>query len=264
MHSKTASNLPRQGARKGEFAYAIAALTDPGCKRSNNEDAVDANLPRGIAVLADGMGAHAAGEIASQWAVKQFLAEVPALQDKASDAAMLTASLRALSQRVNDRIIAHTQQHRELKGMGSTVVVAVPFGHELVIGHLGDSRAYLWRDRVLKRLTSDHKWLDEQIAMGLLTPEQASKSKQTNALTRALGIEEEVDMVVHVEPVQDGDIYLLCTDGLTDMLPDALIARALNHGSGYPAATAQRLIDMANSLGGKDNIGVVMMRAKAV
>jgi protein phosphatase len=211
-------------------------------------------------VLADGMGAHAAGEIASQWAVEQFLAEVPILVAQATEPAALSVSLRALAQRVNDRILAHTQRHPECKGMGSTVVVAAPLGRDLVIGHLGDSRAYLLRDKMLKRLTSDHKWLDEQIAMGLLTPEQASKSRQTNALTRALGIEEEVDMVVHVEPVRERDVFLLCSDGLTDMLPDAAIERVLNTGSGYPAAMAQQLIDLANQMGGKDNIGVVLMK----
>lgn len=239
----------------------MAALTDKGRKRSNNEDAVDVDMARGLAVLADGMGAHAAGEVASEWAVKYFIGEVPRLMAQAADAAGLSAALRALAQRINDRIVEYTQQHPDTQGMGSTVVVAAPLGGDMVIGHLGDSRAYLCRDGVLQRLTSDHKWLDEQVAMGVLTPEQASASKQTNALTRALGIEEEVDMVVRVVPVQDRDLFLLCTDGLTDMLSDAAIQRVLTHGAGYPASTAQRLIDLANQMGGKDNIGVVVMRA---
>lgn len=239
----------------------MAALTDKGRKRSNNEDAVDVDMARGLAVLADGMGAHAAGEVASEWAVKYFIGEVPRLMAQAADATGLSVALRALAQRINDRIVEYTQQHPDTQGMGSTVVVAAPFGGDMVIGHLGDSRAYLCRDGVLQRLTSDHKWLDEQVAMGVLTPEQASASKQTNALTRALGIEEEVDMVVRVVPVQDRDLFLLCTDGLTDMLSDAAIQRVLTLGAGYPASTAQRLIDLANQMGGKDNIGVVVMRA---
>jgi PPM family protein phosphatase len=243
------------------FSYGMAALTDKGRKRSNNEDAVDVDMARGLAVLADGMGAHAAGEVASQWAVQQFMDEVPRLLRQVTDTASLSAALRALAQRVNDRILSHTHQHPDTQGMGSTVVVAAAMGGDMVIGHLGDSRAYLCREGLLQRLTSDHKWLDEQVAMGVLTPEQASNSKQTNALTRALGIEEEVDMVVHVVPVQDGDLFLLCSDGLTDMLTDAAIQRVLTHGSGYPASTAQRLIDLANQMGGKDNIGVVVMRA---
>ncbi len=241
----------------------MAALTDKGRKRSNNEDAVDVDMVRGLAVLADGMGAHAAGEVASQWAVKQFMQEVPRLRSQATDTASLAESLRALAQRVNDGIMAHTQQHPDTQGMGSTVVVAAAMGADMVIGHLGDSRAYLCRDGLLQRLTSDHKWIDEQVAMGVLTPEQASTSKQTNALTRALGIEEEVDMAVHVVSVQDRDLFLLCSDGLTDMLTDEAIQRVLTHGSGYPAATAQHLIDLANQMGGKDNIGVVVMRAQA-
>jgi len=242
------------------YVYGIAALTDPGQKRSNNEDAVGVDLSNNIAVLADGMGGAAAGEVASQWAVKQFLIEVPPLVVQARNAAMFAPLLQTLAQRVNDHILTYAQQHAECKGMGSTVVVAAPIGDEIVIGHLGDSRAYRWRGRVLTRLTNDHKWLDEQMAMGVLTHEQAAKSAQPNVLTRALGIEEEVDMAVHVETVCDGDIYLLCTDGLSGLLSDATMARALDNGSGYPAATAQRFINMANSLGGTDNIGVVVMR----
>lgn len=239
----------------------MAALTDKGRKRSNNEDAVDVDLFRGVAVLADGMGAHAAGEVASQWAVKHFMEVLPELMAASADASSLATAIHAMAQRLNDQIVEHTRQHPDTQGMGSTVVVAAPLGTELVIGHLGDSRAYLFRDGALQRLTSDHKWLDEQVAMGVLTPQQAQTSKQTNALTRALGIEEEVDMAMRVVTVHNRDIFLLCTDGLTDMLSDAAIEQVLSHGSGYPAATAQRLIDMANQMGGKDNIGVVVMRA---
>lgn len=219
------------------------------------------DLVRGVAVLADGMGAHAAGEIASEWTVKHFMEEMPRLLSRATDAQSLTDALRGLAQRVNELIVTHAQRQPSTHGMGSTVVAAVPFGEDMVIGHLGDSRAYLCRNGLLQRLTNDHKWLDEQVAMGVLTPEQARTSKQTNALTRALGIEEDVDMAVTVVPVQDRDLFLLCTDGLTDMLSDATIQRVLTQGTGYPAATAQRLIDLANQMGGKDNIGVVVMRA---
>lgn len=244
-----------------EFVFGIAALTDPGRKRSNNEDAVGVDLGCGVAVLADGMGAHAAGEVASQFAVRELLRDLPNLVARSSDGNALAVGLRELAQRVNDQMRAHVRANPDCEGMGSTVVVAAPIGHQLVIGHLGDSRAYLWRQGVLQRLTLDHRWLDEQIAMGVLTPEKARESRQTNALTRALAIEDEVDMAIHVEDVEHNDIVLLCSDGLSDLVPQEVIQHVLTHGSGYPAAMAQQLLDMANQAGGKDNISVVIMRA---
>lgn len=250
---------PSQSATAVAWRYAIVTATDPGRKRSNNEDAVGADVENVVAVLADGMGGYAAGEVASQWAVYQFLAGVPPLLTQAG---AFADSLRTLAQQVNQEILDQATNNPDLAGMGSTVVVAVGMGDTLVVGHLGDSRAYRFRAHALSQLTRDHSWVDEQVAMGLLMPEQAQNNQHTNMITRALGIEEEVDMEVHAHPVQSGDLYLLCSDGVTDMLSDADIASILQTAdSAELALVAQTLIDRANAAGGKDNIGVVLISA---
>ena len=254
----------------------MALQSDPGLVRTHNEDAVRvASLPPWtVAVLADGMGGYNAGEVASTLAVEcitQSLAH-SALQPAARARPALmaptrsTAVRRALEsslQEANTAICAHASNHPECRGMGTTVVAAVFTHDRLVVAHLGDSRAYLWRCGTLRQLTHDHSWLQEQIDAGRLSAEAAARSTRGHLITRALGVSPQTRPTLHEYTLAAGDRVLLCSDGLSNMLSAATIAALL--ASPLPLETqAQRLIDKANAQGGRDNISVILVAVEAV
>lgn len=245
--------------------YEIVSVTDPGRVRSGNEDAVGAEPAMGLAILADGMGGYAAGEVASKMAIDEVRAELatalPHLLNRPAAEVLdgLREDMRFAASRANDSIIGAAKREPDYEGMGSTLVIAVMLGERICIGHLGDSRAYRFRAGRLEQLTRDHCWVDEQVAAGSLTVDALIDTRYKNIVTRALGIEDEVDLEVHDHEADKEDVFLLCSDGLTDMLSDAQMEAVL--ASDEPLlARAQKLVDQANEHGGKDNISVVLMR----
>jgi len=243
----------------------MASRTDPGRVRTANEDAVRFDAGLGLAVLADGMGGYAAGEIASRMAVDEIFDELasalPHLQadPAAPDREGLHEDMRFAARRANSSIIAAARREPDYEGMGSTLVIAVLMNDRVTVAHLGDSRAYRLRAGVLEQLTRDHCWVDEQIAMGALSVDAILDTRYRNIVTRALGIEDEIDLEVHDHEAQVGDIFLLCSDGLSDMLDDAAIAT--HCATARPLVEiASALIDAANEAGGRDNVSALLIQ----
>ena len=243
-----------------EFFHAV----DPGRARSNNEDAVAVDPSQGLAVLADGMGGYNAGEVASGMATAIVCSELGRWLAEAgpnASAADLRQAVKACVDDANRAIFSAALANPLYAGMGTTLVVAVLRAHRLWLGHVGDSRAYRWRDGELLQLTRDHSLLQEQIDAGLISPALAASSPHRNLVTRALGVEPSVALEIRGLDAKPGDTYLLCSDGLTDMLADAAIGRMLqSHDALFE--TGQAMIDAANLAGGRDNISLILIRVK--
>jgi protein phosphatase len=241
----------------------LHAAVDPGRTRSNNEDSVATDDEVALAVLADGMGGYNAGEVASNMATSFVRNELGRWLREASTQASDADVRRAMDicvDNANRAIFNSANSNPQYAGMGTTLVVAVFRDGRLLLGHVGDSRCYRMRQGRLQQITRDHSLLQEQIDAGLITPEQAAFSANKNLVTRAVGVEDTVLLETHQHEVQAGDLYLLCSDGLSDMVDEAGIAQLLQTASGLPGC-AQALIDAANDAGGKDNISVVLARA---
>src|ERR1700678_1004883 len=230
------------------------AATDTGRQRPANEDSLLARAP--LYVVADGMGGAQAGEGGSRIAVESF-------QSGVSDATHPELALAALAQEANARIHELSRANAEQAGMGTTLTAVYVGEREVALAHVGDSRAYCLRDGELLRLTDDHSLVDELIRQGKLTPEEAVEHPQRSVITRALGAEPEVEIDTRSYHARDGDVYLLCSDGLTTMIPEALIAEIL---LAYPRLrdAGEALIAAANEAGGRDNITVVLVQVEAL
>jgi serine/threonine protein phosphatase PrpC len=240
------------------------SVTDTGRARRNNEDAVALDEAGRIAVLADGMGGYNAGEVASQMASDRVRNELAARLrplGEAPDETELKSALLDAVESANRAVYDAAMNTAEYAGMGTTLVVAVYRADKLWLGHIGDSRAYRLRNGHLEQLTRDHSLLQEQIDAGLITAEQAAYSMHKNLVTRAVGVDELVELEIHDHPVEPGDLLLMCSDGLSDMLSDEQIAQLLRSNDSLPAAGAM-LVQAANAAGGRDNIAVVLVRAK--
>jgi PPM family protein phosphatase len=244
--------------------FDFHSAVDTGRARSNNEDAVLVDPALNLCVLADGMGGYNAGEVASDMTtrlVRDHLAQWTQAGGDARDEAALRSALAAAAQGANRAVHDAAQAQAEYAGMGTTLVLAW-FGQDKVwIGHIGDSRAYRLRAGRLEQLSRDHSLLQEQIDAGLLSEEEAAYSMHRNLVTRAVGVEPDVLLEIHGHHVQVGDILLLCSDGLSDMLPDAAIAQVMRSHDNLPD-TAQALVEAANSAGGRDNISVILAKVK--
>ncbi len=241
----------------------LFAAVDPGRARSNNEDSVAIDEVATLAVLADGMGGYNAGEVASNMATNFIHTELGRWLREASAQASDAEVRRAMDicvDNANRAIFNAANANPQYAGMGTTLVVAVFRENRLLVGHVGDSRAYRLRNGRLQQITRDHSLLQEQIDAGLITPEQAAFSANKNLVTRAVGVEDTVLLETHQHEVLPGDLYLLCSDGLSDMLDDAGIAQLLQ-GDDSLEQTSRTLIDAANDAGGKDNISVILVRA---
>jgi PPM family protein phosphatase len=226
------------------------AGTDTGRQRRANEDSHLARAP--LFVVADGMGGAQAGEVASRIAVESF-------QGGLADPAAPEAALAELTQQANARIHELSHDHAEQAGMGTTLTAVYVGDSEISIAHVGDSRAYRLRDGTLERLTEDHSLVDELLRQGRLTPEEALEHPQRSVITRALGPEVAVDVDTRSYSARGGDVYLLCSDGLTTMLSEERLAELLlAHATLREAGEA--LIAAANEAGGRDNITVVLLR----
>jgi PPM family protein phosphatase len=244
------------------LSIELHAAVDTGRARSNNEDAVALDADVGLAVLADGMGGYNAGEVASSMATGFVRSELGRwLRDSSAQAsdADVRRAMDICVDNANRAIFNAANANPQYAGMGTTLVLAVFRGERLLLGHVGDSRAYRLRAGRLQQITRDHSLLQEQIDAGLITPEQAAFSANKNLVTRAVGVEDTVLLETHQHEAQPGDLLLLCSDGLSDMVDDAGIAQLLQAHPSLPAV-AQALIDAANEAGGRDNISVILGR----
>jgi PPM family protein phosphatase len=230
--------------------------------RSGNEDnfAVDNNDHRGLFIVADGMGGHAAGEVASEMAVQILLRELSELKDVDADGAgeRVAKALRDANRAIHDRTMTEVDK----QGMGTTVSALVVSGTQYLIGQVGDSRVYMLRDGALRQLTKDHSYVQEQVDAGFLTPEQARYHPYSNVITRCVGASPDVEPDVYRGTVRPGDTYLVASDGLTGMVDDwrlqqLLMARADEQ------RVVQSLIAEANGRGGLDNITAIVVRVVA-
>ena len=245
--------------------FDFVTLTHPGQIRDNNEDSVATEPQSGVAVLADGMGGYNAGEIASAMAVTFIKAELSRWLLEAGGRASTPEIRRAMEVCIghaNLSIFNAANANPQFSGMGTTVVVGVFEPTRVMLGHVGDSRCYRWRDGHLRQMTRDHSLLQEQLEAGLLTAEQAKVATHKNLVTRALGVEEGVAIDTQEQVPVIGDVYLLCSDGLSDMLDDDDIQRVLASTSDLPELASQ-LVSAANNAGGRDNISVILVQAKA-
>lgn len=235
------------------------ALTDAGRRRKKNEDCVSADCETGLFIVADGMGGHAAGEVASRMAVD-------ILRDRYTLYAGAPSAEQALADSFGEAtrsILAHARTHPAHQGMGTTLSTLFFRDNQLHLAHVGDSRIYRLRHKRLEQLSIDHSLIAEQVRTGLISAAEARNSQMRNILLQAIGMEEQVEVFMLRQPVAAGDLYLLCSDGLTDMLEDEKIAGLLDR----PCAAkqlAQDLIDTANEAGGRDNISVIVIQIKSL
>src|SRR5258708_779130 len=248
----------------------MAKATHTGMVRSHNEDSITTDPQIGLAVLADGMGGYNAGEVASGIATALISSETrealarhaPHELDKSSGSPLVTRLLREIIAKANTSIFQSANSQPQYAGMGTTLVVTLLCNNQITVAHIGDSRCYRFRGDKLQQITRDHSLLQEQIDSGLLTKEAAKRSQNKNLVTRALGIELEVEAEIRTNPAQTGDIYLLCSDGLNDMVEDEDIEMTLAAiGNNLPLA-ADQLVQMANDNGGRDNVSVVLIRVR--
>jgi PPM family protein phosphatase len=243
--------------------FDMASATDVGRVRAHNEDSIQADPELGLATLADGMGGYNAGEVASGIAVAMVPAEIRKLSTSQSLQNLSDGEVQqmvaAQASKVNAAIFAAAQKQANYSGMGTTLVIAYWHGDHVTIGHLGDSRCYRLRGDQIRALTRDHSWIQEQIDAGLMTYEQARASKKRNLVTRACGIDPNVVPEVHTHDVLPGDIYVLCSDGLYDMVSDDNIHLTVSSLKSNLTLAAQQLIQQANDNGGRDNISVILV-----
>ncbi len=250
------------------FKVIIAGCTDTGMRRNHNEDHIGFNQNLGIAVLADGMGGHQAGEIASHMAVESVLENLQSVAN-GNNSRSITGSqlLEYVSNTIsysNSKIYQAAEALDEHKGMGTTLVAAIVQGSQIYAGHVGDSRLYLYRDESLKRITKDHSLVQDLVDRGFYTEEEARMASVGHIVTRALGTKAEVEVDTVQHDIADGDLLLLCSDGLSDMVADWLIEETLRERGTELDKTANKLIELANRNGGKDNISVILVQVQKV
>lgn len=246
----------------------VHSLTHAGSKRSHNEDAVFGDADLGLAVVADGMGGYKGGEVASALAVNTIRGELESALTRHRERDAQTESefspeSRAVKEvlEASNHIIFNTSRSQpQYGGMGTTIVLVLFYGRRVTIAHVGDSRLYRLRNDELELITIDHTLLQELIARGFYTAEQARQSQNKNLVTRALGIEEAVDIDIQEDIALPDDIYLLCSDGLNDMVEDRDIYLTLKRYNEDLDQAVAELVQLANNNGGKDNVSVVLAR----
>ena len=246
----------------------VASCADPGMVRAHNEDSIASDPANGLVVLADGMGGYNAGEVASGRAttvitteIQQLLTKVQPFQiDEETKAPVAGRMIRDQVLKANTSIYQAAQSQSQYAGMGTTLVVCLFYDNKMTVGHLGDSRLYMLREGKFSQVTRDHSLLQEQIDSGIITAEQAKHAQHKNLVTKALGIDPTVEPEVREYATRPGDIYLLCSDGLCDMVDDEDIGMTLQALGGNLKLAAQQLVQIANDNGGKDNVSVILVR----
>jgi serine/threonine protein phosphatase PrpC len=242
---------------------AVAARSDTGMIRSGNEDNyyADADPKRGLFVVADGMGGHAAGEVASEMAVQILVRDLEPIRDVAVDGAR--EKLADAMRRANAAIYQRTVTETDKQGMGTTASVLLLGDARYLIGQVGDSRVYLLRDGALRQLTKDHSYVQEQVDAGVLTPEQARYHPYSNVITRCVGAGSEVVPDTYEGEIKPGDLFLVASDGLTGMVDDRRLLQLLMVRSS-PGRIVDALISEANGRGGLDNITAIVVQVQQV
>jgi len=251
-----------------------AGLTDVGRKRKMNEDSFTAADNLGLYVVADGMGGHAAGEVASRLAVESILRHISGAEtgNATAPSNAVTRSLdddrpaparRVLSaiRMANQEIVRSVREDQSTRGMGTTVVLAYIQGRRAYIGSVGDSRAYLVRGGRIMQLTDDHTFVNEQVRAGTLSPAEARRHPARNILTRAVGSQDEVEADLVEQDLEAGDLLILCSDGLTTMVDDHDILDVVRRQGGDPDRGCRALVNLANERGGDDNITTILIQA---
>jgi serine/threonine protein phosphatase PrpC len=238
------------------LSIQTAGLTDPGLVRANNEDALCVDESLGLLIVADGMGGHNAGEVASGIAIKAIPDQLRQLGRKGT----AKADLGLCFETANQMIFEAANSSPDDSGMGTTCTAALITGDRLSVAHVGDTRCYLFRHGQLEQLTEDHSLAMEQLKHGLISKEQAGYINQ-NVLTRSLGTQPEVKIDLDEHPLLPGDVLLLCSDGLGKELTDEQVTQAMME-TPEPAELVRRLVDQANAAGGRDNITVAVARIR--
>ena len=249
----------------------ITNLSDVGLRRPHNEDSTLTDPAQGLVILADGMGGYKAGEVASAIAVTAIHHAISSglkrmkhgRPDKNGNLSPESAVVKQAIVDANTGIFSTAQKEPQCQGMGTTVVVALFHHDRITIAHVGDSRLYRMRGTSFGQVTRDHSLIQELIDRGLYTPEEAAKKTPKNLVTRALGIEARVDVDVLEDQVLPGDVYLLCSDGLNDMVADEEIRLTLSKYSANLLQAAEELVRLANSKGGRDNTSVILIRVRS-
>src|SRR6201992_1242466 len=259
--------MPRgRGRQNLKGKLRCVGLTDTGRVRDHNEDTIAYDSEIGLMVLADGMGGYNAGEVASGIAVKTIVGLVREsieredlrVHDAAAGLTRASIILRDAIVRANKIIFQTARSQPQCEGIGTTVVGALFFDNRISIAHVGDSRLYRLRSDALEQITMDHSLLQELVDRGFYSPEEAQRAANKNYVTRALGVEATVDVEIQEVPTQKGDFYVLCSDGLSDMVEDDDIHLTISTFGANLENVAKQLIQLANDNGGRDNVSVVM------
>ena len=246
----------------------ITGLTDQGLVRDHNEDSIGSDANLGIVVLADGMGGHKGGEVASALAVDTILSSLSKAltemetgeTDSSTGYSLESMAMEAAIKQANSVIFKAARNNSQYEGMGTTVVVLLFYDNRITVAHVGDSRLYRVRDNSMEQLTRDHTLLQELVDRGFYTPEEAQQSMNKNLVTRAVGVNETVEVDLLEDFAVPDDVYLLCSDGLTDMIDDGLIQDIiLNYGDNLERV-AKELVHQAKQHGGKDNVSALLAR----
>ncbi len=246
----------------------IHGQTDVGSVREHNEDTISSDEDIALAILADGMGGHRGGEMASAIAVstiQELVTEnIKKINSEDTDegtgySAESVVILKAVTQ-ANTNVHESSEANAQYRGMGTTVVVVLFYDNRFTVAHVGDSRLYRLRDHKLEQITRDHSLMQELIDRGFYTPEQARKSLNKNLVTRAIGIDSKVQVDIQEDIAMPGDIYLLCSDGVSDMLEDHLIESAMIDNSNDLEKATAEIIRLSNEHGGKDNISALLVK----
>lgn len=242
-------------SNKHLLQMSLFGTSDPGLKRPNNEDAFMTLPEIGLCAVADGMGGASAGELASRIFV-ETASEVFSKARAQSEKEVVDA-VQDTFQLANERILDHTRKNSDHRGMGCTAEVLAFYSENIVLGHVGDSRTYVLRNDVLKQLTKDHSLVQDQMDQGLITPSEAKRHPLRHIILRVVGVKEDLAVQLVRGKAMPGDLFLLCSDGLTDMIDDASIQGVLSSSLSLPQK-GQKLIELANSAGGYDNITVTL------
>ena len=243
----------------------IAGQTDPGMIRNRNEDALAWNEPIHLAVLADGMGGHNAGDVASDMALEiiedNLCERLPKLARPNSGSQRIALILSVIEE-ANTQIFQTAQSNAEMSGMGATLALTLFHQDKVIVAHIGDSRVYRLRKHRIKSLTHDHSLVNQLVAQGTMTKEEAKTSRYKNVITRALGHKDRVEPEIRMLKTMPQDIYLLCSDGLYDMISERDIHKIVTRHSKNLRAAARHLIAKANENGGKDNVTAILVKAE--
>ncbi len=260
---------PKSPSLKGKIQ--VVHCTDTGRVRDHNEDAAAADMDVGMVALADGMGGYNAGEVAAELAIKTVMnlvhdgvvREHRGQVDPESGLMRQSIILRNAVSRANKIIWQTAQSQPQCKGMGTTIAACLFYDDRVSIAHVGDSRVYRMRGDQLQQLTLDHSLLQELVDRGFYSPEEAQRSTNRNYVTRALGVESTVEVEIQEDTVQTGDIYVLCSDGLTDMVEDEDIHLTISTFNANLQTVAEQLVELANENGGRDNVTVTLADIKS-